>query len=225
MRRFIIGFLPFLISSITSPQIAYSLTPDADCVEWFRDSKIVSGSKNCALSCATLMTDMGTFICPDQCDELCRPTKPDSIPSKFIFYPGLTKAEKELIVQNPKMSHTVFQLKGLAEDSTSRNFPDQNLNDESDAFRHFVWSGLLTKELGRQKAKEYLDAHESNPLQSTRERKMDTFNNERGQSAAENLIRENMWSLKALESKAIEELRNKILDVMIPGLNIPKEPK
>jgi hypothetical protein len=94
------------------------------------------------------MTDMGTFMCPDQCDKLCKPKEKESLPSKFVFYPGLTQAEKELVVKNPKQAILVFKQKGLAEDSADRNFPDQNLNDESDAFRHFIWAGLLTKELG-----------------------------------------------------------------------------
>ncbi|MEQ1877593.1 MAG: hypothetical protein ABL958_13190 [Bdellovibrionia bacterium] len=35
--------------------------------------------------------------------------------------------------------------------------------DESDAFRHFVWAGLLANEFGRERAKEFLDAHETDP--------------------------------------------------------------
>jgi len=54
---------------------------------------------------------------------------------------------------------TVFIQKNRAEWSSGRNFPDQNLNDESDVFRHFIWAGLLTKELGSTKAKEFLNAH------------------------------------------------------------------
>lgn len=213
----------FLIVIWMPSALANGVKPD--CLDWFNRSKIEPGSKDCKLNCATLMTDMGTFMCPNQCDELCKPKEKESLPAKFVFYPGLTQSEKELVVKNPKQAFAVYKLKGRAEDSTERNFPNQDLNDESDAFRHFVWSGLLTKELGRKKAKEYLDAHEVNPLQSERERQMDTFNNERGQAAAETLIKNNKWSERALESKAIKELQNKQLIVMTPGLPIPKEPK
>ena len=164
-------------------------------------------------------------MCPNQCDALCKRRQKDSLLSNLVFYPGLTQVEKELIVNNPKQAYSVYRLRGRAEDATSRNFPNQDLNDESDAFRHFVWAGLLTKELGKQKAKEFLDAHEANPLQSDREKQMDTVNNERGQSAAETLVDSNKWNEKTLEAKAIEELHNKKLDVINPGLPIPKEAK
>lgn len=199
--------------------------PDKECVEWFKRSNVKPGSQDCEITCSTLITDMGTFTCPDQCEILCKPKEDESLLSKFVLYPGLTQAEKELVANNPKQAYAVYKLKGAAEDSTDRNFPNQDLNDESDAFRHFVWSGLLTMELGRKKAKEYLDAHEANPLQSDREKQMDLFNNERGQSTAESLVNSKKWSQNALELKALEELRSKHLDVMVPGLDIPKEPK
>lgn len=171
------------------------------------------------------MTDMGTFMCPDQCEILCKPKKKQSVLSKFVFYPGLTQAEKELVVKNPKQAFSVFEQKELAEDSTDRNFPDQNLNDESDAFRHFILAGLLTKELGREKAKEYLYAHETDPDQPEIERRMDEFNNGKGQSAAETLIQNKNWSLRNLESQGLKSLHAKELEVIRPGLPIPKEPK
>lgn len=213
-----------LITSLLSwPTIASQ--PDQDCVDWFNRSKIDPGSKDCELNCATLITDMGTFICPDQCDKLCKPKKKESLLSKFVFYPGLTQAEKELVVKNPKQAFSVFEQKGLAEDSADRNFPDQNLNDESDAFRHFIWAGLLTKELGREKAKEYLDAHETDPDQPEIEKRMDSFNNGKGQSAAESLIQNKNWSLRNLESQGLKSLHAEELEVISPGLSIPKEPK
>jgi hypothetical protein len=211
----------FALLSIASDATAV----DLDCVDWFSRNKLESGSKNCELKCAVLMTDMATFMCPSQCNKLCKPKEEESLLSQLVFYPGLTQAEKKFVVKNPNQAYSVYKLKGRAEDATARNFPNQDLNDESDAFRHFVWSGLLTKELGRQKAQEYLDAHEANPLQSDRERQMDTFNNERGQSAAETLLKNNKWNEKALEAKAIEELHNKNLVVISPGLPTPKEAK
>lgn len=49
--------------------------------------------------------------------------------------------------------------------------------------------------------------------------------NERGQSAVETLLKNNNWNEKNLESKAIEELQNNNLNVISPGLPIPKEAK
>lgn len=118
---------------------------DKDCLDWFNRSKIPVGSKDCELRCVTHMTDMGTFMCPDQCDILCKAKEADSTAGKLIYYPGLTPAEKKLADKNPKDAITVFVQKTRAEWSAGRNFPDQGMNDESDAFRHFIWAGLLTK--------------------------------------------------------------------------------
>ena len=213
----------FIVSLFSSPMWAAS--PDGDCIDWLNSAKIFAGSKDCILRCSTQMTDMRTFLCPDQCDSLCKPKSEGSWSSRFTFYPGLTEAEKALVVKNPKQALMVYQQKRLAEDSTDRNFPDQNLNDESDAFRHFIWAGLLTKELGRQKAKEFLDAHETDPDQPEGESRMDSFNNGRGQSAAESLLQSKNWSLRSLEAEGLRALHAKELNVMKPRLRLPKEPK
>ena len=146
--------------------LAISLAPalargnDPVCTQWLRQNKVDPGSKDCELSCATLATDMGTFTCPGQCEELCKPTPSSGIPSKLIYYPGLTPSEKRLIEQFPKDAITVFVQKTRAESASDRNFPTQELNDEGDAFRHFVWAGLLAKELGKTQALKFLNAHE-----------------------------------------------------------------
>lgn len=53
-------------------------------------------------------------------------------------------------------------------------------DDNSDAFRHFIWSGLVAHEIGAEKAKEYLDAHEDFPENKPTAKSMDLFNNEKG---------------------------------------------
>lgn len=172
---------------ISSPYL-HAKTPDRECILWLQNAKIAPGSKGCELKCATLMVDMETFVCPNQCDLLCKQEVKSSIPGKLLYYPGLTPAEKRLVEKYPKEALNVFVQKTRAELSSSRNFPDQNMNDESDAFRHFIWAGLLTKELGTEKAKEFLDAHEEDPEQPPSERAMDLHNNNKGQRAAEMLI-------------------------------------
>jgi hypothetical protein len=214
----------FIIMFVPLSQ-THAKEPDRDCADWFNKGKIEIGSKGCELKCATLMTDMGTFMCPDQCDLFCQKKESPNLLGKFIYYPGLTPAEKKLVTNRPIDALTVYRQMRIAEESSFRNFPNQDLNDESDAFRHFVWSGLLTKEIGSDKAKEFLDAHEANSLQPDNEFKMDTFNNNKGQSAAEALIKENNWNLKNLESKGLDELRSQQLQVLKPGLPIPKEPR
>lgn len=169
---------------------------------------------------------MGTFHCPDACDDLCSTfkKKATSRPGRFLFYPGLTPAERKLVDQNPKEATIVFIQKTRAEMSSSRNFPSQRFNDEGDAFRHFMWAGLLTNELGTARAKSYLDAHENDPAQPIGERSMDDLNNQAGQNAAEKLSAKGAWTIQDLEREGLEALRNRKLSVLNPGLNIPKEP-
>lgn len=199
--------------------------PDSECVDWFKASKVKPGTKACELECAILMTDMGTFICPNQCDLLCKDTSGKSILGRIVYYPGLTPAEKNLVEKNPEDALTAFIQKTRAEWSSGRNFPEQGLNDEGDAFRHFMWAGLLTKELGPEKAKEFLNAHEANPLQPDSERTMDQFNNEKGASSAQNLISNKKWSIESLEKSGLDSLKLKSLKVLSPGLKIPEVPK
>ncbi len=217
--------IELLLATLIQCSSTFAGEPDKDCVNWFNHGKIAAGSKDCELNCSSLITDMGTFTCPDQCEDLCKIKKEPPILGKFLYYPGLTPAEKKLIADHPNDALIVYRQRRIAEESSGRNFPNQDLNDESDAFRHFVWSGLLTKELGHDRAKEFLDSHEANPLQPENEFKMDTFNNAIGQAAAESLIKANNWNLNNLESKGLEELRNKELQVLKPGLTIPKEPR
>lgn len=157
------SFLLIIFSQIIP--FSAALEPDPECADWFKKSKITAGTKDCEMGCATLMVDMATFNCPNQCEDLCRTKTNKSILESLIFYPGLTPAEKALIARNPKEALTVYRQMRTAETATLRNFPDQNVNDESDAFRHFVWAALLTKELGRSKAKQFLEAHENDPDQ------------------------------------------------------------
>ncbi len=198
---------------------------DPVCLKWFQaNSKKIKSA--CVLECPTFRADMGAFHCPDQCGELCEAfTSSTSGPGTFLFYPGLTKAERELIDKNPKEAIIVFIQKTKAELSAGRNFSNQGFSDESDAFRHFVWAGLLTKELGSDRAKVYLDSHEANPLQKEAEKAMDLANNRGGILAAEKLIKESRFTQRNLEQAALDEMKSKNLIILSPGLPIPKEPK
>lgn len=88
-------------------QAAYSA--DRDCEKWF-EQNIKKIQNDCELDCATFGTDMGTFHCPNVCDDLCSAfkRKATSRPGRFLFYPGLTPAERKLVDQNPKEAIIVF---------------------------------------------------------------------------------------------------------------------
>ena len=202
MRGFLISIKSLLISLVISFSLpTEARQPDSECVAWFKESNILTDSKSCNLACKTIKVDMGTFICPDQCDLLCQEKTKNSLLASILYYPGLTPAERALTEKYPKEAISVFIQKTRAESSTERIFPDQGISDESDALRHFIWAGLLTKELGAKMAQEFLIAHESDPSQPTQDYEMDIHNNSKGQQATEKLIKEKSWSLQRLEEE------------------------
>jgi hypothetical protein len=211
--------LSFVIGLWLTPFFAWS----SECSEWFQKTGIKPDTKNCEINCSISPVNMGNFYCTNQCPKLCQ-TRPSNL-GKYLFYPGLTPSERKLVETNGDEAIVVFTQKVRAEYSSSRNFPKQHLNDEGDAFRHFVWSGLLTKAIGSTRAKEYLDAHEADPDQPMNERKMDEFNNSAGQKAAEKLGESKEWGITELEKEGLKQLRELELNVLKPGLEIPKEPK
>lgn len=218
-------YLLIIFVFIFTAPLSFSIEIDPECRSWFKKSQVNPGSQGCELKCSALMVDMNTFICPDQCPALCKLKDESSELNKFIFYPGLTPSEKNLVEKYPKDALTVFVQKNKAESSSSRNFPTQGLNDEGDAFRHYIWAGLLTSELGPEKALLFLEAHENNSLQPTEEKAMDTANNRAGILAAQNLLSDKSFDLKKLEQTALDALRERRMIVLNPGLPIPKEPK
>ncbi len=217
-----LGAMALIFSCCLIGQSVYSADPA--CAKWFeRSAKKIQS--NCELDCATFGTDMGTYHCLNACEDLCSELKHGaaSRPGRFLYYPGLTEAERKLVEQNPKEAIVVFVQKTRAEMSSSRIFPSQRFNDEGDAFRHFMWSGLVTKELGVARAKSYLDAHETDPAQPPAERSMDEMNNEMGQTAAQSLSTKGEWGVQDLERVGLEALRKKKLRVLNPGLGVPEE--
>lgn len=222
LRR--LGAMALIFSCCLIGQSAYSADPA--CAKWF-ERNVKKIQSNCELDCATFGTDMGTFHCLNTCDDLCSELKSGaaSRPGRFLRYPGLTAAERKLVDQNPKEAIAVFVQKARAEMSSTRNFPVQGFNDESDAFRHYIWAGLLVKEIGAERAQLYLNAHEENRLQRLPERDMDVANNQIGILAAQKLMAENKkFDLKLLEQSALNDLRAHRLVILNPGLSIPKEP-
>ena len=211
----------FFINLILILSVRVYAYSDDICKEWFEKTKIAISSKDCEAKCTVAMIDMRTFNCHSQCAELCS----DNSISKYVFYPGLNSKEKTLIDKYPKESMIVFVEKMRAEESSLRQFPTQKFNDEGDAFRHYIWAGLLTKELGSEMAQTFLDAHEENPLQPNEEKSMDLANNRGGILSAQKLQKENKLELKNLENQALDDLRANKLIVIKPGLPIPKEAK
>ena len=95
---------------------------------------------------------------------------------------GVSTNEALFILKHPIDAFQIYQAAQKAIETTwsqlksSHNYEDDN----TDAFRHFVWSGLITHEIGHERAKEYLDAHEDFPENNPAAKAMDLFNNEKG---------------------------------------------
>ena len=95
---------------------------------------------------------------------------------------GVSTNEALFILKHPIDAFQIYQAAQKAIETTwshlksSHNYEDDN----TDAFRHFVWSGLMTHEIGHERAKEYLDAHEDFPENNPAAKAMDLFNNEKG---------------------------------------------
>jgi hypothetical protein len=203
-----------------------------NCNEWFKREKLSPGPR-CFDSCELrgLGTDEDDQECSIYCAKLCKsvPLQEESASrstkswsSPFTYYPGLTEIEKKLVKENPKEAFIVFLQKNTAEEETQKYFPKSLRNDEGDAFRHFVWAGLLTKELGVERARVYLDAHESYDANPENEKAMDLANNRAGILEAEKLIKDDKMNLENLERSAVRELGKKHLIVLEPQGQIPE---
>jgi len=83
-------------------------------------------------------------------------------------------------------------------------FGVQEKGDESSRpFSFLSWAGLLTREIGAERAQLYLDAHEESPLQALAERAMDLADNRGGILGAQKLMKNNKaFDLKSLEQNA-----------------------
>jgi hypothetical protein len=63
---------------------------------------------------------------------------------------------------------------------TDKRFPINGLNDESDAFRHCLWSAFLTRDIGYFSALQFTTIHEWFPSNHQDEKEMDLHNNRIG---------------------------------------------
>lgn len=101
-----------------------------------------------------------------------------------MFADRLTPAELSLITENPVNTPRLFMIKDYAEKTAHKAHTKDRAVPE-DAYRHVLWSYLLTKEFGPVFAKQVTDAHEQGPTGNTpQERKQDYHNNAVGRRYA-----------------------------------------
>lgn len=186
------------------------------CQKWF-DRASLTKDDQCIVKCTALSVDMGTFDCPLKCDELCNKV-PQKSALPFVYPKGLSKGDREMVAKYPVDSIKVYQAKQKADDLTLKIFKRTGLNDESDAFRHFVWAALISKELGAEKAHLFLNAHEEEAMQPQREKEMDVFNNNAGVSyMVQQLKAKKDIEIDQIEKTALEKLKSKQLQVLTPS--------
>lgn len=192
------------------------------CKKWFVDSKLKSDDRSCETKCTVLATGMDTFLCPRSCSEFCRSRSyATKMLGSLLYYPGLNPEEQRLVKEFPLEALSVFTQKGIAESRTEKVFGRDAQEDESDAFRHFVWAGLLSKEIGPDAAKKFLDAHEASRRSDDPNRAMDLANNRAGLLSGDRLRKEGKLTLEELEKDANASLRNKTLVVLKPRGGVP----
>ena len=101
----------------------------------------------------------------------------DLRPLSERFQEELTDAEIELISEVPLRTARLLRIKDDAESTAQRAF-DQDDQVPQDAYRHVLWSFLLTKAYGTDFARRLTDAHEEGDTGNTpAEREMDYHNN------------------------------------------------
>ena len=140
-----------------------------------------------------------------------------------LLYPTTNHQEKKLIEKYPYESLRVFWHKSRAEFAEWRLFDRGSIDGEGDAFRHFVWAGFLTHDLGKDLASLFLDARESEHPSDAKDRQMDEHNNKKGIEAALQLEKENLFSAKHLYNLALEALKDRQLIVLRSGGHIPDD--
>jgi hypothetical protein len=188
------------------------------CEEWFLRNHVVPNTKTCESECASKMVGMDTFTCTSDCENLCKTKLPAKAVAALSYMKGINEGDKVVIAKYPKEAIKVYMAKNKADELTQKLFGKEGRNDESDAFRHFVWAGLLVKEIGEEKSRIFLTAHEQDPNQPIDEKNMDMTNNEKGIAFFKSAQKTNKaLDLDSLEKQALDELKSGGLKVLSPS--------
>ena len=133
--------------------------------------------------------------------------------SQYWYSTRLNSRELSLIQKYPIEALSVFLQSKKAELSTLKYFGQNGEDNESDAFRHFMWAGLVTEQVGENLALQFLTAHEPNLTKNLSEKisnstKMDLHNNQVGIVAASELRKRNELGWSNLEKNGIQKLND-----------------
>ena len=109
----------------------------------------------------------------------------------------LSPEEVAIIARYPIRAPIIMRITSDAKD-TSRDAHRRDDSVPEDAYRHVLWSYLLTKKFGSEFAEIVTDAHETLPTNTAAERRMDFHNNRIGRGYAQRGIRREriLWLVK-----------------------------
>lgn len=124
--------------------------------------------------------------------------------------------EKKLMKKFPRQAEIAIGLKYVLEKMTREKFGRNVNKDESDGYRHFVGSILLTNEFGPALALRFLNAHETGPGNTKPERQMDFDNNRKGIEAAALLKKSGPITPERASDLAMQYLREGKIVVLEP---------
>jgi len=111
--------------------------------------------------------------------------EPDDVKGLAVeFSEDLTDAEAQVVAEQPMKAPNLLRIKNDAE-RTSHLAAQKNANVPEDAYRHVLWSYLLTQRFGPDFARKVTDAHETGATRNTAaDHRMDYRNNEVGRDYA-----------------------------------------
>ncbi|MFO7889377.1 MAG: hypothetical protein R6V04_03460 [bacterium] len=138
---------------------------------------------------------------------LLRFNKEDIKKMANIFAVELSDEEAAIIARYPLRATRIMQITLDAKDS-SRKAKRKNRSVPEDAYRHVLWSYLLTREFGPEFAQKVTDAHETLPTNTAAQRAMDFHNNRIGRDyALQGISRDRILWLVRNDKKVIKNPR------------------
>lgn len=102
-------------------------------------------------------------------------------------YSRLNEEERKYVLMNPVRSFVIKECQDDAERETERRFGYNGRNDETDAFRHCMWSGLISKRISHSEALKFTTMHEMQDGNDFVEKSMDLHNNKVGAEIGQNV--------------------------------------
>lgn len=102
-------------------------------------------------------------------------------------YSRLNEEERKYVLMNPVRSFVIKECQDDAERETERRFGYNGRNDETDAFRHCMWSGLISKRISHSEALKFTTMHEMQDGNDFAEKSMDLHNNKVGAEIGQNV--------------------------------------